>query len=143
MKNLLKCVCGERMQDVAPFALRLATGAIFIAHGYMKWVGGVDATAGFLSMLGFPMPAVFAVLLIVAELGGGILLLFGAFTHWVAKILVFVSAVALLTVHAGNGFFVSQQGFEFILLILTACLSLMITGAGRWSVDWALKHRGA
>src|SRR3989344_3649356 len=143
MKNLLKCVCGERMQDVAPFALRLATGAIFIAHGYMKWVGGVDATAGFLSMLGFPMPAVFAVLLIVAELGGGILLLFGAFTHWVAKILVFVSAVALLTVHAGNGFFVSQQGFEFILLILTACLSLMITGAGRWSVDWALKHRGS
>lgn len=143
MKNLLKCACGERMQDVAPFALRLVLGAIFIAHGYQKWVGGVDYTAGFLDSLGFPMPAVFAVLLIVAELGGGILLLFGAFTHWNAKILAFVSAVALLTVHAGKGFFVSQQGFEFILLILAGCISLMITGAGRWSVDWALKHRSS
>lgn len=141
MKQLLMCSWCSNWSDVGPLALRLATGAIFAMHGYQKLMGGVDPLAGFLASLGFPMPALFAVLLIVAELGGGILLILGALTHWTAKVLVVVSVVALVTVHLANGFFVNEGGYEFIMLILAASISLMFTGAGKWSVDHVLKKQ--
>lgn len=141
MKNLLNCACGEKWQGVAPAFLRIVTGAIFLAHGWQKMESGIPGVAGFLGGLGFPAPEFFAVVLIIAEVGGGILLILGAWTHWVAKILAFVALVALVTVHLKNGF-TGPGGYEFILLILAASVSLMITGAGKWSADhkWLKKH---
>lgn len=133
--NILNCTCGDRLAGIAPFILRLATGLIFAMHGWQKLTGGVAGVAGFLGGLGFPAPEVLAVLLIAAELGGGILLILGLFTHWVSKILAFVALVALLTVHVTKGFFVNEGGFEFILLIFAAAVSLAITGPGRWALD--------
>lgn len=121
--------------------LRVVTGLIFAMHGYQKLAGGVDGVAGFLGSLGFPIPMVMAVLLIAAELGGGILLILGAFTHWSAKILVIVSTVALVTVHLDKGFFLKTGGYEFILLLLAASFSIMITGPGCWAVDGWLKNK--
>jgi putative oxidoreductase len=140
MMKLLNCDCSGAWHAFAPFFLRIATGAIFVAHGWQKFVGGVPGVAGFLGSLGFPMPEVFAVILITAELGGGILLILGAFTHWVAKILAVVALVALVVVHLPNGF-TGPGGYEFILLILAAAVSLMITGAGKWSVDARLRKK--
>lgn len=135
-------MCSEKWQPFAPFFLRIATGAIFLGHGLMKWqVMGLAGTTGMLTGLGFPLPELFAVLLIAAEVLGGLALILGVYTHWTAKILAFVSLVALVTVHLKNGF-MGQGGYEFILLILAASVSLMITGAGKWSLDhkWLKKH---
>lgn len=134
MMKLLNCTCAEKWHPFAPLFLRVAAGSVFAVHGWQKFVGGVPGVASFLGGLGFPAPEVFAVLLIAAELGGGILLILGAYTHWVAKVLAFVALVALVTVHLKNGF-AGPGGYEFILLLLAACVSLMITGAGKWSVD--------
>lgn len=142
MKKLLNCDCGERMRELAPFILRLVTGLIFAAHGYQKLtVFGVSGVTNMLTMLNFPAPAFLAVVLIAVELIGGLFLILGVFTHWTAKVLAFVALVAFLTAHLMKGFFISAGGFEFILLILAASISLMITGAGKWSVDYALKSR--
>lgn len=130
-------MCSEKWQPFAPLFLRVATGAVFLAHGLIKLdpnVMGVPATVGMVANIGFPAPELFAWLLIIAEVGGGILLILGAYTHWVAKILAFVALVALVTVHLENGF-TGQGGYEFILVLLAASVSLMITGAGKWSVD--------
>lgn len=133
-------MCSDTWRDVAPLFLRVATGAVFAMHGLQKLQTGVPGVAGFLGSLGFPAPELFAMLLIAAELGGGILLILGAFTHWVAKILAFVALVALLTVHIGKGFFLATGGYEFILLLLAASVSLMVTGAGKWSVDHLMRR---
>lgn len=119
----------------APLVLRLATGAIFAMHGYQKLQGGLAGTTGFVSSLGFPMPEVFAVLLIAAELVGGIFLILGFLTRLAAKALAIVSLFALFLVHLANGFFMATGGYEFILLLLAASVSLMLTGAGKWSLD--------
>ncbi len=138
MKNLMNCMCAEKWGAVAPLVLRVVVGVIFAMHGYQKLtMMGVPGVSGFLTMLGFPMPDVFAVLLIAAELGGGILLILGLWTHWTAKVLAFVSIVALATVHLSKGFFL--PGYEFILLILAASVSVMITGAGKYSLDHKMK----
>lgn len=136
----MSCNCSGKWSAFAPFFLRIVTGAIFLVHGWMKLEGGIAQTAGFVGSLGFPAPEVFAVLLIAAEVIGGILLILGAFTHWTSKVLAFVAFVALVTVHLPNGF-TGQGGYEFILLILAASVSLMITGPGAWSVDRKLFHK--
>lgn len=134
--NILHCACADKWGSYAPLVLRVVTGAVFAMHGYQKLtVMGLEGTAGFLASLGFPMATVFAVILIAAELLGGIALIAGFFTHWVSKLLAIVAIVALLTVHITKGFFISGGGFEFILLILASSISLMITGAGAFSVD--------
>lgn len=143
MKNWIHCTCGEKWGSFAPFFLRIATGLIFALHGWQKLEGGVPGVAGFLGSLGFPAPELFAVLLIAAELGGGILLLLGAYTHWAAKVTGFVALVALFTVHISKGFFISSGGFEFILLILASCVMLMVMGPGKWSVDHKMMHKRA
>ncbi len=138
MMKLLNCTCGEKWKEYAPLLLRLVLGAIFIAHGYQKIQGGVDGVAGMLTDLGFPLPMLFAVLLIVAEFVGGIFLVLGLMTHWTSKILAFVALVALVTVHLPNGF-IGKGGYEFILLIFVGCVSVMLTGAGKWALDSKLR----
>lgn len=134
------CTCGDKWRDVAPFLIRVVVGLVFAMHGYQKLQGGIDGFAGFLGGLGFPAAGLLAVLVVVAELGGGILLILGAFTHWTAKVLVVVSVVALVAVHLPNGFFL-PGGYEYILVLLAASASLVLSGPGRWSVDGSLKKK--
>lgn len=141
MQKFMTCSYMDSWREYAPTVLRLATGVIFALHGWQKLQGGIPATAGFVGSLGFPMPELFAVLLIAAELGGGIMLVLGLLTRWAAKALVVVSLVALFLVHLPNGFFMATGGYEYILLLLAASVSLMLTGAGKWSLDRMLWKR--
>ncbi len=138
MKSLMNCSCAGKWGDVAPLVLRVVTGVIFFMHGWMKLtVMGLPGVTGMLTSLGFPVPEVFAILLIAGEVLGGLFLVFGLMTHWSAKVTAFIALVGLLTVHLSKGFFL--PGYEFILLLLAASVSLMITGPGKYSLDAKMK----
>lgn len=133
---MLNCNCSSAWGGYAPLILRVATGLVFAMHGYQKLTQmGVEGVAGFLGGIGFPLASVFAVILIAVELLGGAALIVGFMTHWAAKLTAVVALVALITVHLSKGFFISNGGVEFILVLLAASISLMITGAGAYSVD--------
>ena len=132
--KLLSCKCFEKWADVAPLVLRLAVGAVFIVHGYLKVVD-VAAFGGMLTSLSVPLPAFFAWVVTIVELGGGVLLVLGLLTHWASKLLAIDMFVAMLLVHAKNGFLMSNNGIEFTLVLFAAAVALMITGAGKWSVN--------
>lgn len=122
--------------DIAPLVLRLAMGLVFFMHGWQKLtVMGVPGVSGFLEGLGFPAPAFFAVVLIAVEIVGGLALIIGLYTHWAAKLAAIVAIVAWVTVHLKGGFFMQNGGYEFIMLIFAAAVSLMFTGAGKYSLD--------
>lgn len=126
----------EKYRDLAPLVLRVALGLVFFMHGWQKLgMMGVDGVSTFLGSLGFPLPAVFAVILIAIEILGGIALILGLFTHIAAKLAMIVAIVAFFTVHVKNGFFIQGGGYEFIILIFAAAFSLMMTGAGKYSLD--------
>lgn len=136
MKTFLAGSYPASLQGYAPLVLRFVVGIVFALHGLQKLqVMGVSGTAGFLAGLGFPMPEVFAVLLIAAELVGGIFLILGLLNYWNSRILGIVAVLALLTVHVSKGFFLANGGYEYILLILAVTVSLMITGPGKWALD--------
>ncbi|CAN5663195.1 DoxX family protein [soil metagenome] len=125
-----------------PAILRLAVGAIFIAHGGPKlfglWGGGgLEGTAGVFAKLGLEPAFPLAVAAGIVEFGGGLLLVFGALTLYAAIALVVQMLVAIWKVHAANGFFL-PAGYEYNVALIAALVSLMLTGPGAFSFD---RHR--
>lgn len=127
----------------APLALRLPVGIIFAAHGAQKlfgWFGGygLTGTAQWMESIGLA-PGVLMVLLAGgAEFFGGLALILGLLVRPAALALSVAMLVAIFTVHIGHGLFMSNNGYEFALALLAASVSLLISGAGRASVDAAI-----
>ena len=122
--------------------LRLVVGVIFIMHGWQKLSMGFHNVAGFLGALGIPLPTLAAVVLTIVELLGGIALILGVLTRYVAALLAIDMLVALILVHIKGGFFV-PNGVEFPLLLLVANLNLILAGPGALSVSTFRKKTAA
>jgi putative oxidoreductase len=135
------------MQPFGPAVLRLAVGAVFVAHGAQKLFslgggGGPSATAAFFDQLGLTPAYPLALLVGLVEFGGGLLLMAGAFTLVAALALTADMAVAVWKVHGANGFFLNWtnvpgigHGYEFNLVLVAALVSLIVTGPGAFSMD--------
>jgi putative oxidoreductase len=127
--------------------LRVPVGLIFMAHGAQKlfgWFGGygLSGTGQWLESVGIGPGYTMALLAGSAEFFGGLALLLGLLVRPSALVLAFTMAVAVFGVHAQNGLFMSNNGYEYALTLLVASVSLAIGGAGHISVD-ALLGRGA
>jgi len=115
--------------------LRVVVGVIFVMHGWQKLSWGLDDVANeVLAPAGIPLPKLAAVLLTIVELLGGIALILGVFTRYVATLLAIDMLVALVLVHLKNGFF-TPKGVEFPLLLLVSNINLLLAGAGALSVS--------
>jgi putative oxidoreductase len=101
----------------------------------MKLFGfGVAGTAGFFAQIGIPLAAVAAPLVIGLEFLGGIALVLGLFTRWIALPLAVTMVVAIVTVHLSAGFFL-PNGYEFALIMLAGTLTLALQGSGALALD--------
>jgi putative oxidoreductase len=114
--------------------LRVVVGVIFVMHGWQKLSWGFQHVAEFLGTLHIPLPTLAAVVLTLVELLGGIALILGLLTRYVAALLAVDMLVAIITYHAKNGFFM-PNGVEFPLLLLTANINLILAGPGALSVS--------
>ncbi len=137
----------EKTHNDSLVILRAALGIIFFAHGSQKllgWFGGYgfDATLQFFQQqLGIP-PALAAISILV-EFFGGIVLLLGLLTRVAAFLLAINMAVALVTVHLSQGFFIAggKVGFEYVFALLLMALYLAINGAGGLSIDRLIREK--
>jgi putative oxidoreductase len=132
----------------APLALRIPIGIIFVAHGAQKLFGilgghGLEGTGQFMASLGLTPGYLMAVLAGSAEFFGGLALLLGVLVRPAAAALAFAMLVAIFSVHIGNGLFMDKNGYEYALALLAASVSLLVSGAGRLSVDTAVAGRAA
>lgn len=119
--------------DLALLVLRVVLGIIMLYHGWPKLTNLGGTIEGFTGM-GIPLPALSAIFATVAEVGGGLLLLAGAFTD-VAGLLVAIDMLgAILFVHAKNGFAVDKGGFEWPLALFAMALAVAFAGPGRYAV---------
>jgi putative oxidoreductase len=131
-----------------PLALRIPIGIIFVAHGAQKLFGafggyGLEGTSEFMASLGLTPGYLMALLAGSAEFFGGLALLFGVLVRPAAAALAFAMLVAIFSVHIDKGLFMANNGYEFGLALLAAAVSLLISGAGRLSVDAMLAARVA
>lgn len=126
-------------------ALRIPIGIIFVAHGAQKlfgWFGGygLDGTGQWMASIGLNPGYLMALLAGSAEFFGGLALILGLLVRPAAAVLAFTMAIAIVTVHIGNGLFMSNNGYEFGLALLAASVALAISGAGRGSLDAVLSR---
>jgi len=91
-----------------------------------------------LEQLGVKPAKPMAILAGLAEFVGGILVMLGFITPLAALALIVVMIVAVITVHLRNGFFVTNGGYEFNLALAGMALTLLIVGAGAYSLDSVL-----
>ena len=73
-----------------------------------------------------------------AEFFGGLALVIGLLVRPAAVALIVVALVAIVSVHWVNGFFMSNNGYEYALALLVACVALLLEGAGKLSLDEVL-----
>jgi putative oxidoreductase len=127
--------------DAALLILRVVLGVIMIYHGWPKITGLGGVIEGFTQM-GVPLPALAAVFSTVAEFGGGLLLLIGAFTD-IAGLLIAIDMLgAIVVVHAKNGFAVDKGGVEWPLALLAMALAIALAGPGRYAVGRSREAAG-
>ena len=78
-----------------------------------------------------------------AEFFGGLALIAGLLVRPAALALAVTMLVALVKVHLSRGLFMSNNGYEYALALLAVTVSLVISGAGRASLDKLLSQRSA
>lgn len=114
--------------------LRVSLGTLFLSHGLLKYLVFTPAgAAGYFESVG--IPGVLAYLVIAAEIGGGALLLLGAYVRLVALGLTPIAIGATL-VHLPNGWVFSAEGggWEFPALLVLLTLVQAMTGAGAFAL---------
>ena len=132
----------DRFQPIALLLMRLALGAIMVAHGYYKVFGGLHHHAQTVASLG--LPAWLGYVSAFTEFFGGLLILVGFFTR-AAAFAVFINlSVAIWKVHLHNGLMGSpdRPGYEFPLAAAALAFALVFFGGGSIAIDHVLRGGG-
>ncbi|WP_179471790.1 DoxX family protein [Mycolicibacterium vinylchloridicum] len=126
--------------DVGLLILRVVLGLTMAAHGYNKFFGGgrIKGTAGWFESIGMKPGTFHARVAASTEMAAGIGLAVGLLTPVPAAGFVALMLVAAWTVHRHNGFFIVKEGWEYNLVLAAAAVALAATGAGKYSLDYAL-----
>jgi putative oxidoreductase len=130
----------NRLQPLALLVLRLALGAIMIAHGYHKVWGGFHHHMDVVGSLG--LPRWMAYLSTGTEFFGGIAIVLGLFTRFFALAFVIEMGVAIWKVHFKNGL-TGNGGFEFPLALAVMAFTLVCFDGGPWGMTFDERSGGA
>jgi putative oxidoreductase len=136
---------------VVGLILRITLAVVAFPHGSQKvlgWFGGAGIKGTMKYFTDSGIPTVFGALAIAAEFLGSLGLAVGLLTRIAAFGIACVMLVAIGKVHWRQGFFMNWygnqkgEGFEYHLLALGIAISVIIVGAGDWSLDLALARSG-
>jgi putative oxidoreductase len=125
-------------------ASALLIGRLLIAALFLMTVSTGGPATGYLTALGYPMPAAMSVLAHIVEWFVVISLVLGLGTRYGALLGFVFVLIALVTAHRYWTFPAQQQDLQYTFLakdlaIAGGLLALFITGAGKFSVDEKLK----
>jgi len=126
-----------RFAPFGAFVLRAALGVMFIAHAYLKLaIFTIAGFAGFLGSIG--LPGFLAWPITLAELFGGIAILAGVYSRWVAAATLPI-LLGALAVHAPNGwvFNAPNGGWEYPAFLAAAALAHVLIGEGAFALKRA------
>jgi len=132
------------MSDAALFGARLFLAYLFLASGFAV-LANAEGAASYFSSLGLPAPAFLAWATCLFEIAAGALIVVGFQTGPAALLLAAFSIAAGFIGHYGQGgedpvlAFMHSQALMKDVAIAGGLLALAVAGAGKWSVDAALR----
>jgi putative oxidoreductase len=122
----------DRLQPLALLVMRLALGAVMVAHGYQNLFRHLHEHVRFVASLG--IPASLGYVSSFAEFAGGLLVLVGLFTRAAAFALCIDLIVAIWKVNWHSGL-TGDHGYEFPLALATLAFALIFLGGGPIAMD--------
>jgi putative oxidoreductase len=125
------------MVNLGLLIIRLVIGITFMGHGAQKlfgWFGGYGpkGTGGWLESIGIRPGVLMAVIAGLSELVGGLLFASGLFTPIGAALIALTMLVAILKVHAQNGYWVDKGGVEYPLVLIAVVIGVALIGPGSY-----------
>jgi len=127
------------VSEWAPLIARILLSAVFIYAGWGKIVG-FAATVGYIGSVGLPMPTVLAVLAIIFEVGGGLMLLTGFMGRIAAKMLFVFTLLATVFFHTNWADQMQMMMALKNLAIMGGLLMVFVHGSGPKSIGcWCKK----
>lgn len=133
------------MRDVYPLlAIRFILGLVLFLHGAQKTFGwfngnGLDNWANYISSVKMPLfntnyPRWLAILAAYLEMFGGLAIIFGFGTKIAASLMVIFLLFAIYIAHWDKGFFITEGGYEYALVLLVLCSVLIVSGGGSYEL---------
>lgn len=123
--------------------VRVVTGIILIVAGLEKYAaGGFDGFTRVTTGLGLPLPGVWGIWIPLQELIGGVLIVLGLGTRWVAILFVIefvVTSFALKAVRPAP--FGGWDSMRIDLMLLAASIALVASGPGAFALDHLVRRR--
>lgn len=117
--------------DLSLLIMRLVVGVIFFAHGAQKLFGAFDGP-GLSKMVEMMGPMAYPVS--VGECLGGLGIIFGFLSRFSAASNLVIMLGAIGMVHGKNGFFLSNQGYEYNLALIGLLAPIVLLGPGKFSI---------
>ena len=122
--------------DLGTLVLRVGLGVMYLAHSIVLKLltFGLAGTASF--FVGVGLPGWLAYMTFAAEVVGGVLLILGLWTRWVALALTPALAGAIIWVHAANGwvFTAPNGGWEYPAFLLLVSIVQFFLGDGSYAL---------
>ncbi len=120
-------------RDLGLLLLRLGFGGyMIIAHGMPKLLSFADRKDSFADPLGLSSPVSLG-FTVGAEVFAAAFVVLGLFTRLSAAALIFTMGVAFFVMH--EGIFVGEGNGELAMVYLLAFAVILVTGAGKYSID--------
>lgn len=120
------------INNLALLVGRIMISAMFIKAGYDK-IGGYAGVQKYMDAFG--VPGILLPLVLLTEIGCGLMLIVGFKTRIAAFLLAGFTLVSALIFHNKIGDMTQYLYFTKNIAITGGLLALMVAGAGAWSVD--------
>jgi putative oxidoreductase len=112
--------------------LRISLGVMYLAHSVLLkfFTFGLAGTAGYFESIG--LPAWLAYATFAAEAFGGVMLVLGIYSRWVAVALIPALIGAIIWAHGANGwvFTAPNGGWEYPLYLIVLSIAQFLLGDG-------------
>lgn len=128
------------MTDIGLLIIRLVVGLTLMGHGSQKlfaWFGGggLQKTGEGFEAMGIKPGVLMATVGGAVEFIGGLLFALGLLNIVGSAFIAGSMLVAIFTVHLKNGFWSSNGGFEYNLVLIAIAIGVGLTGPGNYSLD--------
>lgn len=128
------------MASIGLLLIRFVFGLTFAGHGAQKlfgWFGGhgLKGTAGWMESIGLKPGKMMAFVAGLSELIGGLFFALGLLTPLAALLMIVPMIVAIAKVHGPNGYWITQNGYEYNLAIIAVAVGVALIGPGQYALD--------
>ena len=123
-----------KWHDISHWGIRAALGVIFIVHSLKKFEPAWQNW-----LLNMSLPPELQLPIALTELIGGIMLLVGVLTRITGVLFSLILLGAIFQIRWENGFFISEGGWEWDLVMLAVALTIIAAGPGKISISHLVK----